>query len=674
MSRVLLLSLLALTALAQTPDLVQDKQTPGVIVPGVTTTLTAEFRLVGTITSVTINPVWAPTTEVPLTSPSKGVWTINLPVDQILANTAIADIYRPFVGFVNAYNGATRVFRYNFFTQVAPPDIARVPVTNVAPDLQYTSYVANIVLPAALPDPFGANPTDVAGLQNLITRRFYQAFGDDYDVLNIVYVPAVRNNRFHYSTRNNIQGIGESILNNDASFGSAGRLIGISTFPIPTLFDGGERGFSHEFTHTFVDYLSFAPFKAGNPHWPYSTMANGIMGISIAGSNVGGDYNCLLTPNGPNLIASSTSQPPKAFNDFDLYLMGLLPPNQVSDQYVVTDTALATSCSGVIPAGSFQRVSVNDIIAGAGARVAPVPATSPTNYHLGVIVVSQTLLSADEMALYTFFARRSEEQVQLPVHGGLITETDNPFYLATGKRATFNTQLQPVTWPSISPGGVVNGASFTPRVSPGSFTSIYGTFLLLVPASTPSAALPSTLAGVTVLINGLTAPLYYVSGSQINFQVPFEIKPGLASVTVLTPQGPSNTAWINVTPAGPGIILYGNNRAVATNQDNSLNGPDSPAAPGSVITVYLTGIGQVSGTQVTGQPAPASPLPRSTLPYSATIGNKPAVIQYVGLTPGFAGLAQANIIVPAGLPPGDAALQLTIGAVSSNAPLIAISQ
>jgi len=156
--------------------------------------------------------------------------------------------------------------------------------------------------------------------------------------------------------------------------------------------------------------------------------------------------------------------------------------------------------------------------------------------------------------------------------------------------------------------------------------------------------------------------------------VPFEIKPGLASVTVLTPQGPSNTAWINVTPAGPGIILYGNNRAVATNQDNNLNGPDSPAAPGSVITVYLTGIGQVSGTQVTGQPAPASPLPRSTLPYSATIGNKPAVIQYVGLTPGFAGLAQANIIVPAGLPPGDAALQLTIGAVSSNAPLIAISQ
>ena len=353
--------------------------------------------------------------------------------------------------------------------------------------------------------------------------------------------------------------------------------------------------------------------------------------------------------------------------------MGLMPPSEVKDQYVVTDTALATACKGIIPAGSFVHVTVNDIIGGAGARV-PAAATAKHDFHLGNIVVTQGgLLSADEMALYTYFARRAEERTQLPAHAGLVAVTTNPFYLATGQRGTFNTQLKPVTWPAISPGGVVNGASFTPAVAPGGFTSIYGQGLAPDTASTPSAALPSSLIGVTVLVNGQSAPLYYVSSGQINFQMPFETKLGLATVTVLTPQGPSNSAWLTVTQSAPGILLYGNNRAVATNQDNGLNGLDTPAAPGTVITAYLTGIGPVAGTMITGQPATADPLPRSTLQYVATVGGLRAELLYIGLTPGFAGLAQANIRIPNGVPAGDAILKLTVGTASSNSPAIAIS-
>src|SRR5690348_9507696 len=87
----------ALWAGAQAVDLVQDKQTPGVIVPGVHATLTAEFRITGNISRVALSPVWASNTELPLSSPGQGVWRIDLPVDKILANTAVADIYRPFV-------------------------------------------------------------------------------------------------------------------------------------------------------------------------------------------------------------------------------------------------------------------------------------------------------------------------------------------------------------------------------------------------------------------------------------------------------------------------------------------------------------------------------------------------------------------------------------------------
>ena len=270
---------LALGATAQSVDLVQDKQTPGAIVPGLHTKLTVEVRVTGTVTNVAISPVWASTTELPLTSPSKGVWTIDLPVDMILAHTAVADVYRPLVGFVNLFNGATRVFQYNYFTQIAPPDIPRVPITKVADDFQYTAYVANIQLPAAFPDPFGSAPTNPIPGQTLITRRFYQVFADDYDVLNIVYVPSIRTNRFHYSVKNSVQGIGTNLFDNTANYGSTGRLLGISTFPIPTLYDGAENGYTHEFTHQFVDFLSFAPFQSGVPHWPYYTMSTVIMCI-----------------------------------------------------------------------------------------------------------------------------------------------------------------------------------------------------------------------------------------------------------------------------------------------------------------------------------------------------------------------------------------------------------
>jgi uncharacterized protein (TIGR03437 family) len=666
----------ALGAAAQTVDLVQDKQTPNAIVPGVHTKLTVEFRITGAVTDVRISPVWASTTELPLTSTAKGVWTIDLPVDKILANTAVADIYRPFVGFVNLYNGATRVFQYNFFTQVAPTDIPRVAVTKVADDFQYTPYIANIQLPAAFPDPFAAAPanTNTIPSQNLIARRFYQVFSDDYDVLNIVYVPSVRTNRFHYSVKNTVLGIGATQLDNSATYGSQGKLVGISTFPISSLFDGAEDTYEHEFTHQFVDFLNFAPFKDSVPHWPYSTMATGIMGISIAGTNVGGNYSCVLTPTGSNLLAAPLkSNPIKSFNDFDLYLMGLIPPSEVKDQYVVTDTALATACNSTIPPGSFVHVTVNDIINGAGARV-PAAAVSKHDYRLGNIVVTEGgLLSADEMALYTYFTRRAEERTQVPYHNGFELGNSNPFYLATGQRATFNTQLKSVTWPSISPGGVVNGASFTAAVAPGGFTSIYGQLLSPSTASAPSATLPSSLAGVTVLVNGQTAPVYYVSAGQLNFQMPFETKPGLATVTVLTPQGPSNSAWLTVTQAAPGILLYGNNRAVATNQDGSLNGPGSAAAPGTVITAYFTGVGPVAGTMVTGQPAAVDPLPQSTLQYVATVGGKRAELLYIGLTPGYAGLAQANVRIPTGLPAGDVLLQLITGTTPSNAPLVNIS-
>lgn len=229
--------------------------------------------------------------------------------------------------------------------------------------------------------------------------------------------------------------------------------------------------------------------------------------------------------------------------------------------------------------------------------------------------------------------------------------------------------------PSIQ--NVVDAAGYGPRVAPGSLASIFGSNLASASSSSPATAsafpLPTSLGGATVTIGGNAAPLLYATATQINFQVPSSLKAGTASLVVQGPGGKSATFTITVTAAAPAIFQYGANRAVAQNQDGvTVNSASAPAASGSVITVYLTGIGAVDHAVADGAAAPDSPLSKATASASATIGASAATIQFLGLTPGFAGLAQANIQVPP-LPSGDYPLVLTIGGYVSASAVVAVS-
>src|SRR5438876_5231575 len=85
---------------------------------------------------------------------------------------------------------------------------------------------------------------------------------------------------------------------------------------------------------------------------------------------------------------------------------------------------------------------------------------------------------------------------------------------------------------TISPNGIVNGASLQPPVAPGSVISILGTNLAASTAGSSSVPLPTTIVGTSVLVNGTPAPLFFVSPSQINAQLPYEIQPGPATLVV----------------------------------------------------------------------------------------------------------------------------------------------
>lgn len=226
--------------------------------------------------------------------------------------------------------------------------------------------------------------------------------------------------------------------------------------------------------------------------------------------------------------------------------------------------------------------------------------------------------------------------------------------------------------PRIFEGGVVNAASFAGTLAPGSLATIFGASFLDGPAASASSTpLPESLGEVGVSINGVPAPLLYVSDSQINFQVPYETPPGIARITVFAKGMASNEIQVTTLPTSPGIFAGEANVAVAQNQDYSVNGPSSPAKPGSYVMIYATGAGQVDNTVATGSAALRSPLSRTLQIMKVSIGNRETPVSFAGLTPGFVGLLQVNVPVP-NLPAGSYPVQLQFGDALSNQPNIFI--
>ncbi len=229
----------------------------------------------------------------------------------------------------------------------------------------------------------------------------------------------------------------------------------------------------------------------------------------------------------------------------------------------------------------------------------------------------------------------------------------------------------------LAQGGVVNAATNAAGpIAPGSGVSIYGSGFTDQTRSAPGAPLPTTLAGVSVYVNGFAAPLLFVSPNQINIQVPWElgIGDGTAPFTVsidgpaikgTRPNSPvsatfSNTVSARVNRFAPGVYvaLQG-----ATGRPVSAE----PARSGDVIVVYSSGLGPVTVPVATGRLAPLDVLSYTVETPIVTIDGKRAELLFSGLTPGTAGVYQINLRVPADVRAGGAPLVITVGGQSSPA-------
>ena len=227
----------------------------------------------------------------------------------------------------------------------------------------------------------------------------------------------------------------------------------------------------------------------------------------------------------------------------------------------------------------------------------------------------------------------------------------------------------------VAPGGVLNAATnVAGPIAPGSGVSIYGSGFTDKTLAAAGAPLPTTLAGVSVYVNGFAAPLLFVSPNQINIQVPWELGAG------------DGTAPFTVSVDGPPIKGTRPNSPVSATFSNTISAPVNPFAPGvyvalqgvsgrpvaleparsgDILVVYASGLGPVTVPVPTGRLAPAEVLSYTVETPIVTIDGKRADLLFSGLTPGTAGVYQINLRVPPDVRAGGVPLIVTVGGQSS---------
>ncbi len=240
---------------------------------------------------------------------------------------------------------------------------------------------------------------------------------------------------------------------------------------------------------------------------------------------------------------------------------------------------------------------------------------------------------------------------------------------------TVTAELNPV--PYIAPGGIMNSATDAAgNVAPGSAVSIFGINLASNNFTSPASQLPSTLNNVTVKVNGQPVPLFFVSPSQINIQLPSNVPDGDQTLAVHVEGKPDATANFSVSRNAPGLYgtVTGNETfAVASHQDGSAISVSSPAKRGETVSLYGTGFGPYNPEPPDGVAVPAGnkfPLADAA---ELLMGDQQIEPVWAGAAAGKVGVAVVQLKIDDSIPHStNVALKLSVNGAVSNSVLLPV--
>lgn len=355
------------------------------------------------------------------------------------------------------------------------------------------------------------------------------------------------------------------------------------------------------------------------------------------------------------------------FSRLDQYIMGLRPPNEVPDTFVIANpsgtfrTRESSPAPNVQVSGTRQTVTIDQIIQANGARN-PSSATAQKNFRAAVILLvrqgTQNLTpTLNKITLYRL-------------------AWESYFAQSTDLRGSINTGLADQTTSRVV--AASSAASFAPTLAPGEIAALFGQGLTTGgTAAATTQPLPTTLAGTEVRINGVPAPLFFAAPGQVNFEVP-------RATTAITsfPAVQSATALIEVfsngqliragafqlAPVVPAIFTLTQSGGGAAAAIDAITGAPAPFnarqsnGQPNIIAVFGTGLG-ADATDVDGNVSGS---------VQATIDGAPVTVNYAGRAPNFTGLNQFNIIFPANITAGTHTLVISRNGISTQQVTIAV--
>ena len=229
--------------------------------------------------------------------------------------------------------------------------------------------------------------------------------------------------------------------------------------------------------------------------------------------------------------------------------------------------------------------------------------------------------------------------------------------------------------------GVVSAASWASPVAAGSVVAIFGSQLANVTASASGYPLPTNIKGTSVTVNGVAAPLYFVSPGQINAQMPSSIYSPVtgaisASLRVTSPVGASPAMQVSVTDSVPGVFTSdatGCGGAAVLNVNPAgtvtVNSPSNSAQPGDYLAIFGTGFGQPVSPVTDGAAAPVIGVSPDSVTLGATVLPD---LAYDGLAPSLSGVDQINLRIAAGTQEG-CAVPLAVQGIAYGSPMVSVS-